>query len=99
MYFNKHGQCENQVNMGQNVTLFQDLLHYENDSKPFLLLKFESCTPSKKIRKSLKKVKRRIERNQMSSHFLENNYLFPPPARQKRDNSPQLAKVLWILIS
>ena len=48
-------------------------------------MKFEKCTPSKKIRKSLKQVKKRIERNQQSSHFVENNYLFPPPSREKRN--------------
>ena len=48
-------------------------------------MKFEKCTPSMKIRKSLKQVKRRIERNQESSNFVENNYLFLPPSREKRN--------------
>ena len=65
----------------------QDLLHHENGSKPFLLLKFDQCIPNKKTRKSLKKVKRRIQRNQDIEKVIENNYLFPSTSRQKRDVS------------
>ena len=67
----------------------QDLVHHENDSKPFLLLKFDQCIPNKKTRKSLKKVKRRIQRNQDIEKVVENNYLFPSNSRQKRDVSNQ----------
>ena len=63
----------------------EDLLHHENGSKPFLLLKFDQCIPNKKTRKSLKKVKRRIQRNQDIEKVVENNYLFPSNSRQKRD--------------
>ena len=63
----------------------QDLLHHENDSKPFLLLKFDQCIPNKKTRKSLNKVKRRIQRNQDTEKVVENNYLFPSNSRQKRE--------------
>ena len=65
----------------------QELLHHEKDSKPFLLLKFDQCIPNKKTRKSLKKVKRRIQRNQDIEKVVENNYLFPSNSRQKRDVS------------
>ena len=67
----------------------QDFLHHEKDSKPFLLLKFDQCIPNKKTRKSLKKVKRRIQRNQDIEKVVENNYLFPSNSRQKRDVSNQ----------
>ena len=63
----------------------QDLLHHEKDSKPFLLLKFDQCIPNKRTRKSLKKVKRRIQRNQDIEKVVENNYLFPSNSRQKRN--------------
>ena len=63
----------------------QDLLHHENGSKPFLLLKFDQCIPNKKTRKSLNKVKRRIQRNQDIEKVIENNYLFPSNSRQKRN--------------
>ena len=48
-------------------------------------MKFEKCIPNKKIRKSMKQVQRRIERDQESSNFVKNKYLFPQVTRENRE--------------